>query len=142
MGVIVDVRIPAVPVAQPRARATIRGSHAAVYTPSKHPVTAFKATVRQAVSAAYDGPPLDGALKVSAAFIFPRTKQQIWKRKPMPRLRHTKKPDRDNCDKAICDALTGLLWIDDCQVCAGSLNKWIAAGDEQPHVRLIVETIE
>jgi Holliday junction resolvase RusA-like endonuclease len=40
----------------------------------------------------------------------------------MPRLPHTSKPDRDNLDKAVMDALKGIAWIDD--------------GDEQPHVLL------
>lgn len=154
MAVVIDVRIPAVPVGQPRESPVVRpGAKFATTHPvttiknadgsrKPHPIVAFKATVRQVVTESYSGPPLTGPLKVSAAFVFPRTKGQIWKRKPMPRLRHTKKPDRDNCDKALCDALTGILWVDDCQICAGSLNKWIAAGDEQPHVRLIVETIE
>ena len=94
-----------------------------------------------AARAAYDGPPLDAPLRVDCTFVFPRTKQQIWKSKPMPRLPHTKKPDRDNCDKAVLDALSGLLWIDDCQVCQGSLEKVIAAGDEQPHVRVRVQRV-
>lgn len=133
------IHVPAVPVAQPRPRATIRGHHAAVYSPAKHPVEAFKATVRMAAHSTL-GPfvPLDGPLSVDIVFVFPRPKNRIWKTKPMPRERHTKKPDRDNCDKGVLDALSGLLWIDDCQVCAGSIEKWIASGDEQPHVTITV----
>jgi Holliday junction resolvase RusA-like endonuclease len=71
-------------------------------------------------------------------FVFPRTKSQIWKSRPMPRIWHAKKPDRDNCDKAVLDALSGLLWLDDSQVCSGTIEKWIAAGDEQPHVVVTV----
>lgn len=60
----------------------------------------------------------------------------------MPRIPHGKKPDRDNCDKSVMDALTGLLWVDDAQVCDGRLTKWIAAGDEQPHVMIEITPIE
>jgi len=37
---------------------------------------------------------------------------------------HTSKPDRDNLDKAILDALTNAgIWKDDAQVCAGIITK-------------------
>lgn len=126
------------PIAQPRQRHTVRkgkGGKQFVqnYTPAKDPVNAFKAMVRLAAHQSFKGAPLSGPLRVDSVFVFPRTKGQTWKTKPMPRIRHTKKPDRDNLDKACMDALTGLLWIDDAQACAGELEKWIAAGDEQPH---------
>lgn len=45
---IIRFSVPAIPLAQPRPRATIRGAHAAVYEAgSKHPIHAFKATMRQ-----------------------------------------------------------------------------------------------
>lgn len=138
---MIEFIVPAVPIAQPRARATAFNGHARVYEPTKHPIKAFKATVRMAAQSAYNGPPLEGALQVDCVFVFPRSKAMIWKRKPMPRVRHTKKPDRDNCDKAVLDALNGLLWRDDCQVCAGELEKWIASGDEQPHVIIRVKEV-
>ncbi len=65
------------------------------------------------------------------------------KTKAMPRRYHAQKPDRDNLDKAVMDALKGLAWNDDSQVCAGKIEKFIAAGDEQPHVLIrIVELSE
>jgi Holliday junction resolvase RusA-like endonuclease len=37
---------------------------------------------------------------------------------------HTGKPDRDNVEKGILDALTALgMWEDDGQVCQGSVDK-------------------
>ncbi len=129
--------VPAIPIAQPRPRAAVCGQRAAVYH-AKGPVDAFKATVRLAAAEVYRGPPLDGPVCVNLVFTFPRPKSMIWKIKPMPRLRHAKKPDRDNLDKAVLDALTGLMWRDDAQVCDGSITKWIAAGDEQPGVEITV----
>lgn len=83
---------------------------------------------------AYQGAPLAGPLRCDLVFVMPRPKGLIWKTKAMPRLFHASKPDRDNLDKAVMDALKGLAWNDDAQVCQGSIEKWIAAGDEQPHV--------
>lgn len=117
-----------------------RGQHARVYSPGGA-IADFKASVRLAASQAFSGPPLNGPLRVDAEFVFPRTKGQTWKRKPMPRMRHAKKPDRDNLDKGLLDALTGVIWLDDAQVCDGRIAKWIAAGDEQAGVRVTVTEV-
>lgn len=142
------IRVPAVPVAQPRAKATMRAGHSAIHevthiknadgSRKHHPIQAFKATVRHAAALEYQGPPLTGPLRVDVCCVFPRPQGMIWKKKLMPREPHAKKPDRDNVDKAILDSLKGLLWVDDAQVCQGSIEKWIAGGDEQAHVVLTV----
>lgn len=141
--------VPAVPVAQPRAVATNIHGHARVYEPrtvktatgrQPHPIAEFKAAVKMAARQAYSGPPLDCPLIVDVTFVFPRPAGLFWKTKPMPRLPHAKKPDRDNCDKAVLDALKGLCWVDDCQACSGRIEKWIASGSEQPHVEVRIET--
>lgn len=144
MSGVIELRIPAVPVGQPRPRAVSFGGKARMHelTAVKgsdgvrrpHPIVAFKGTVRMVAELAYSGPPLDGPLRVDIDFVFPRTKGLTWKRKPMPRLPHVGKPDRDNCDKAVLDALKGLVWQDDAQICDGRIRKFIASGDEQPHV--------
>ena len=144
--------VPAVPVAQPRAKATAVNGRARMYTPTKiksadgskkqHPIAAFKATVRMAAMKAYSGPPMTGPLCVDCTFVFPREKSKEWKTRPMPRYRHIGKPDRDNCDKAILDALKGTILADDCIVCDGRIQKWRAAGDEQPHVEICVTKLD
>lgn len=133
--------VPAIPVAQPRHRiGMVNGKARAFGAKKSHPVHAFKATVRVAAQNAYDGPPLSGPLRCDIVFVLPRTKGQLWKTKPMPRLPHAKKPDADNLAKSVYDALTGLLWIDDAQICLSSLTKVIACGDEQPHVVITLST--
>lgn len=141
----IEFTIPAVPVAMPRQRhrvMNIGGKHISQnYTPKNAPVQTFKATCRLAAQQAYQGAPLTGPLRMDVEFVFPRISGQIWKTKPMPRLRHAKKPDRDNCEKALMDALRELLFVDDAQVCAGEVQKWIASGDEQPHVKVLITPI-
>lgn len=138
----IRIIVPAVPVAQPRQRHAIRGKgkqrFVTNYTPSKHPVTDFKATVRMAARSEYDGPPLQGALSVWALFVLPRSKAKQWKTKPMPRFPHTGRPDIDNLQKSIFDALTGTLWISDSQIAHTNVIKVVASGDEQPHVEITV----
>lgn len=138
----IEIYVPAVPVAQPRARATTINGSARMYEAKKsHPIHAFKATVRHAALQAYSGPPLEGPLCLSAVFVFPRPKRLVWKKRDMPREPHDIRPDRDNCDKGLLDALKGLLFVDDAQVCDGSIRKVYAAGDEQPHVLVTIERL-
>jgi Holliday junction resolvase RusA-like endonuclease len=128
-------------------RATAFAGHARVYTPQTlgkgdtkrpHPIHAFKATLRMVAEQSYTGPPLSGPLRMDLLLVFPRQSAKVWKTKPMPRYRHYIKPDRDNCEKAVLDALKGLVFVDDCQVCAGEPEKWHAAGDEQPHCEITI----
>jgi Holliday junction resolvase RusA-like endonuclease len=41
---------------------------------------------------------------------------------------HTQKPDKDNLEKAVMDALTSIgIWKDDCQVYGGITEKYWTA---------------
>lgn len=143
----IQMRVPGVPVAQPRVKAFSRGGHAGVYTPTKttkgasNGVAEFKAAIRLMAAQQRSGGLMSGPLRVDLEFVFPRQSSRVWKSKPMPRYRKTTKPDRDNLDKLVMDALKGVLWIDDNQVCAGSIDKWHAAGGEPPHVLITVTEI-
>ena len=74
---------------------------------------------------------------MDVVFVFARPRVKVWKSKPMPREWHWSKPDRDNAMKSIMDALEGRIYANDSQICAGNVEKWIASGDEQPHVEVI-----
>ena len=133
--------IPGLPIAQPRQRSAVIAGHMRNYTPAKHPVNAFKAACVLAAKQVYDGPPLEGPLCLSLTCVFPRPKALVWKSKPMPRTWHTKKPDADNVAKAVKDALSKIIWRDDCQVVEMHVSKWIASGEEAPHVAVEVEDV-
>lgn len=135
--------VPAIPVAQPRQRhrviTTGGRSFAHNYTPKNSPVNAFKATVQMAATGAYSGAPHDGPVRLAAVFVFPRPKAMCWKTKPTPRFQHCGKPDADNVYKALVDALSGLIFVDDARVCEVVIHKVIAAGDEQPHCEIEID---
>lgn len=138
-----SITVPAVPVAQPRQRHRIvkgKGGRvfASNYTPARDPVNAFKATCQMAAESVYKGAPLDGPLIVDFVFVMPRPRAKVWKTKPMPRYPHTGTPDRDNLIKSVQDALNGLVWADDAQIFDGRIEKWVASGDEQSHVEIVV----
>lgn len=148
---IVRFKVPGVPIAQPRPRATLahggKGARIHEVTHIKnamtgerrpHPIAKFKAAVAMAAAAAYDGPPLAGPLRVDLTFLLPRPKAITSKKKPNPRCWAPKKPDRDNLEKSFQDALNGQLWVDDSQIVTGQVRKMYAAGDEQPCVEVEV----
>lgn len=137
-----EFEVPATPIAQPRPRVSmIHGVRRVMSAPADHPVNKFKATAALAARSVYGGPPLTGPLKLRCVFVLPRPKNKNWKRKPMPREWHTHTPDTDNLVKAVKDALNEIVWQDDSQVCVYDIIKWIASGDESPHVEVTIETL-
>jgi Holliday junction resolvase RusA-like endonuclease len=116
------------PKSQPRGRACRRGNHAGIYDPGT--ADGWKASVRAAAKNGWDGVVFTGPLRVDVAVYFKRPKSHYFTGKRSDVLRldapsyHTTKPDRDNLDKAILDAITNAgIWYDDSQVCAGTITK-------------------
>lgn len=117
------------PKAQPRAKARACGKFAQVYNPKT--ADDWKMIVRYEAKRAWlasgNIAPFEGPLCVSLRFFFPRPKGHFRSNgelKPTAPQWHTSKPDRDNSDKAVLDALTNLgIWADDKQVCDGSIQK-------------------
>lgn len=149
---VIRFTVPAVPVAQPRARATNFNGHARVHEQTTiknattgerrpHPILAFKATVRHAFAASYAGAPLSGPLRVDVTFVLPRLSNQIWKTRPMLRQPKVGGGDLDNLLKGLFDALNELAWGDDGQIAFLGATKWIASGDEQPHVAVTIREV-
>jgi Holliday junction resolvase RusA-like endonuclease len=97
-----------------RPRATIRGGHAAVYTPAK--TASMEQMVRGFGAAAMAGQPLlEGPLHLSV--VVNLTKPVSWSKKKAAATVHpTGKPDLDNVVKLIGDALNGVIWQDDSQI--------------------------
>lgn len=134
---MIEFVVNAVPVAQPRQRHRIvtTGDQTFVqnYTPARDPVNAFKSSCQIAASMAITSP-LIGPIQLWLSFIFPRPKSLTRKRGANPRAWKPSKPDIDNCQKSLCDALNGIAWLDDSQVAWVCCQKLIAAADELPRV--------
>lgn len=121
------------PKAQPRAKARAFGKFAQVYNPKT--ADDWKMIVRhearRAWEASGDASPWTGPLRVDLSFYFPRPKSHLRSNgelKPSAPIWHVAKPDRDNLDKGVLDALTNLgLWADDKQVCDGRIRKLYSA---------------
>lgn len=127
------------PKGQPRARATVRkgAKFASVYSDGS--ADDWKALV--AIEARNHLPisPLAMPIRVDIVFRFPRVNSHFGTGKKSNVLKdnapiwHTKKPDRDNCEKAVLDVLTQLgMWQDDCQVCCGEVSKQYVSNGQRP----------
>lgn len=136
------LRVYGAPVGQPRAAPRVakvgdRIMAMSGAVPKGHAVHVFKAQLR-AEAAELFAAPLDIPIGVSIVAVFPRTQGEIWKKRPMPRAYHTKRPDGDNVTKAVLDALNKVAWRDDSLIAEMRIVKFIAAGDEQPHTEVVV----
>lgn len=120
------------PKGQPRARVARHGGFSRVYDPGT--ADNWKRLVILAASIELQGckadrPVFAGPVRVDITLRFPRPKSHFRSNgqlKPTAPTYHTAKPDRDNCDKAILDALGAAslqLWRDDAQVCSGGVTK-------------------
>jgi Holliday junction resolvase RusA-like endonuclease len=135
---------PVVARGLPRVKDPVTGKSKA------HPVVAYRERLQDAAKewiGSYgdwqpqfeEGKPVE----VYIGFGLPRPKAKVWKRRAMPREHYPKAADIDNLEKAVMDALTGIVWHDDRQIVAKTTAKYLVAGDEQPHVQVrFIEFIE
>jgi len=87
-----------------------------------------------ALMAAYPRP---AAVRIELEFVLPRV-TALPKRRIVP---HTRKPDLDKLTRAIKDALTGVIWEDDAQVCAIVATKRYALPGEGAGCSIGVDAI-
>ena len=123
------------PIAQPRQRHRIiqsnGRSYAMNYTPTRHPVNAFKAAVQaRFAEERYEVAVLHRPAKVKLLCHFPRPKRLCGPKLAALPHRHVSKPDAENVAKAVLDALTGICWRDDSQVWSLEIEKWYAGVGE------------
>lgn len=136
MPTSVTIRIDGNPVAQPRPRAFARSmgkgkAIARVYNPDT--ADGWKKAIWVQATRVRPTTPYDGPVRVDAEFYFARPQRLEARKYPARPMLHTAKPDRDNLDKALLDALTEAgIFNDDAQVCAGGLAKFYVARGQAP----------
>ncbi len=138
-----ELRIDGIPRAQPRARS--RGKFPGVYDPGT--ANDWKSIVRAAFAPWRPDTLLDEPLKIDIDWYFARPKtfnrrtREAYggKSKDIPKgsVLHSSKPDRDNADKAVLDALQDLgYYRDDALVCDGHLRKFYHGEGGRPGARV------
>jgi Holliday junction resolvase RusA-like endonuclease len=139
------------PKGQGRARAAVRGKHATMYK-----ATADRQFEQTFAAIAHAYRPKDEqrqALLIStptelvilAVLPRPESLNKVSKRTGQPlsdpaRQLHTKKPDIDNIQKAVLDAMKD-WWTDDAVVSKVTAQKVTAAFGEAPHYEVIVRAM-
>lgn len=138
--------VPGIPKPQPRPRAfamRIKGtgkSSARVYNPGT--AEAWKNDIAIAAREHIPAEPLTGPVLCAIDFFLPRPKRLMRKKDPDGAIRHDRKPDRDNLDKAVLDALTHLgFWLDDGQACTGGVRKFYHPKGHGPGAHIIIKQV-
>jgi Holliday junction resolvase RusA-like endonuclease len=146
------ISIPCFPAGQPRVKATVRGKHAGVYTPTTvgtgankrpHPAVEFRHAIQQAVWSALPDHVLllDCPLRLTVMAWFPRSTADTKKTKPNPPLWKTGTPDADNVAKSVMDCLTGIVWRDDSFICDLVSRKAVVIPGQSPGVEILIEEL-
>lgn len=129
------------PKAQGRPKFARRGKFVAVYDPKDS--AQYKNNVAAQIVA--QKPVLIGQgipVKLILEILLPRPKGHYGAKGLKDKyalLRHTSKPDLDNLEKAIKDALKGIVWYDDSQV---DIVQKAKRYGEEPKVFIIVESAD
>jgi len=106
----------------------------------------WRQAVAYAAMRAMDGrPPLDGPVSLTVTFVLPRPKYHYHASKRLAgELRqdapgyHVKAPDRTKLMRSTEDAMTGIVYRDDSQVCTGNVEKRYGS---QPGAVIAIESL-
>jgi Holliday junction resolvase RusA-like endonuclease len=124
-------------VPQPKGstRSFLRGGR--IVTTSDNPkLKGWQRTIAQSAKAAYPRTTFPGPVSVTAVFHLPRPKAA------KGRQFHTVRPDVDKLLRAVNDALTGVLWVDDCMVVELEGRKVYVEDDAEPGVQIVVTEVD
>lgn len=128
-----------IPKAQGRPRAARMGNFVRVYEDKKDRIN--KDNIAAQIVAQDPEYHPDNAVSVTLLCKFPRPKSHYNSKgvKPLAPAYHTQKPDAENVAKAVLDALTGICWRDDSQVCSLTVNKKWTEGE--PMTTIVVARV-
>lgn len=123
----VFICVPGEPVGKGRPRIGRRGSHAMMFTPQK--TADYEAKIRaegEKVMRGCGRNALEGPLMIDLTITLGIPASYSKKRAIAcleGRERPIKVPDWDNVAKAVCDALNGVVWVDDKQIVDAVVRK-------------------
>jgi crossover junction endodeoxyribonuclease RusA len=81
---------------------------------------------------------VEGAVSMRIVFLMPRPKYLCTKKRMNDDPPHTSKPDADKLLRAVMDALTGVMFLDDSQVTRLGVEKKYAAYGDAPGANIAV----
>lgn len=124
------------------ARRNGRGGHfVQVYTDNES--RKYKELITLYARAHMPDAPWPGPVRLDVDAYLSRPEYLCKKSSPHGAIWCTQKPDRDNIEKAVLDALTEAgLWGDDKQVCAGEVRKFYVAIGSEPGLVISAQRLE
>lgn len=135
--------VPGRPVPQGSVRAFARGGKAMVVQggskESRERLATWRSDVRAvAQEAMKNSPPFRGAISMQVVFSFRRPNAHYGTGRNAERIKdsapidHLRQPDLDKLNRALLDALTGIVYVDDSQVITlDSRKRWITLADSE-----------
>ena len=109
----------------------------------------WKIDVQNAAQMAYSGSVLLGPITLSITFYFVppknhyRTGRNAALLKDAAPAHHTQRPDLTKLTRGTEDAMSGMIWRDDCQVAFQATNKeWVDRFTGKPGAKIAVEMID
>lgn len=137
---MVKFTIPGKPGSKGRPKFSRQGEYVRTYTPEK--TVEYENLVRVAWMQA-GSPKLNGAIRGDYIAYFPIPKSLSKKKqREMYGKPYLGKPDRDNTEKVIQDALNGCLYDDDAQVYSGWYEKIYVREGEETRVEVTFTEVE
>jgi len=151
----IEIVVEGEPIGQPRARHDPRSGR--VYTPpvrekigtmtggkpiyGPDKLQPWKERIALACYGKHRGA-IDQLMHVHIDAYFPRPQRLLKKSSPQGAIPHGEKPDKDNVEKAILDAMVdaGLIAKDQ-RVCGGGTFKWYVAVGSSPGARIRIEIL-
>jgi Holliday junction resolvase RusA-like endonuclease len=138
----INFTVLGIPVGKGRPKFSTVNGHAVAYTPKKtaNYETLVKLSYQQQCG---DCKPYEKDVPLVATIhaYFPIPKSASKKKREQMeagKIRHTKKCDADNIAKACLDALNGIAFYDDSQVCELSISKFYG---DTPKVEIIIDEV-
>lgn len=135
---MITFEVQGTPVGKARPRVTVNGT----YTPKK--TKQYMQQVREAYQQE-GGAYLDGFVRMDIIAYFPIPKRYTKKQRREIEERHFwygKKPDKDNIDKSVMDALNGIAYKDDSMIVTGRTMKKYCRPDQEPKLVVMLSDPE
>lgn len=136
---MIQFTVPGDPVPQGRPKFTTRGKFPRAYDPPKS--RAYKAKVAAVAYKAMAGRMIMSPVCVTVDIYRPIQKsdsRKVHAAKASGEILPMVKPDIDNVFKAVTDALKGIVWQDDNQMCKAIISKKYS---DTPRVEVKIEKI-
>ncbi|MDD5387577.1 MAG: RusA family crossover junction endodeoxyribonuclease [Sulfuricurvum sp.] len=139
--IYLELFIPVIPIAKGRPKFFRRGNFVGTYTPTR--TRSYEAEIKDIIERHMLQNNIKtaiGPLSMSLVFYFPRPKSHTKKMRMC--MHHTVAPDVDNLCKSAFDALNGIVFADDKQICMLAAAKRYCQDTQRPGVMLRLEKLK